>query len=115
MNDPRYGHGLTQTSNGLIFAISGMISTQSVDSFTTKCEKYSISEDKWTAINECLYPGVQASVCAFDDRYIYKFGGYSNHEAVQLNRIERYSLEHDCWVDIPFKSYTPLQSRSYST
>ena len=54
-------------------------------------------------IEPCHYGVMHAGVCTFDDKYIYKFGGF-DQEGHMIDKIERYNIEKDYWVSIDLKT-----------
>jgi len=42
-------------------------------------------------------------VCSFDEKFIFKFGGYENDEGGLNSHIERYSIEDDHWTMVEVK------------
>jgi len=106
MHYPKSGHGVVYIGNGSIYSIAGFLH-QKDQGYTAKCERYSIKDDKWTEIADCLYPASHPGVCAFDNKYIYKFGGYyEDKEGIPLSKIERYHIEKDYWTEI---KYIPVE------
>jgi len=99
MHRPKYGHGLVYIGNGSIYSIAGY-DTSSEEGYTTKCERFIIKEDRWVEIKDCLHAVSHPGVCTFDNRYIYKFGGFMNEEGEMLDSIERYHIERDIWTEI---------------
>lgn len=42
---------------------------------TKSCEKYIISKNKWEKISDLNFPSANASLCVFNEKFIFKFGG----------------------------------------
>lgn len=82
--------------NGFIFVIGGFLNGQT---FTTKCEKYSIQGRNWKQISSLNYNSVACSVTTFNQKYLFKFGGLIDGLLIN-NYIERYDVAHDIWIVI---------------
>ncbi|GAM20393.1 hypothetical protein SAMD00019534_035680 [Acytostelium subglobosum LB1] len=78
-----------------IYAIGGCnMSGESVCSV----DRYDVETDSWQEMAP-LQTGAYSAGAAIDSEngYIYVFGGFSSQQNKCLNRIERYSIEHNKW------------------
>lgn len=78
--------------------------------FTTSVEKFSIQSQKMEACSACLYPANSPACCAFNDRYIYKFGGNQDDGTI-VSAIERYDTYNNRWTMIDPQFDLPDQQR----
>lgn len=97
----KYGHSLVYAENGCIYAIGGLESP-TAETYTTRCERYIIKEDKWERIKDCIYGVSNPGICSFDEKFLYKFGGFSEQFGETSNKVERYNIEQDEWIEMPF-------------
>ena len=56
------------------------------------CERYSVNDDQWKLLPDLKVPAMNSSVCVFNDRFLYKFGGNKENEEL-ANCIERLDLQ----------------------
>lgn len=88
MSEARADHGVLYFK-GMIYALGGMAfdkhpqiegqegkpnKTDLVKSIN-KCEVYSIAEDKWVSLPSFTHERQSFSVCSFNDKFIFIFGG----------------------------------------
>lgn len=79
----RYLHGLAVIGGKTIYCIGGC-----GEQFLTSCEKYNILDNKWTTLPVSLTQNKgYVSICTFEDKKIYCFGGYNTTEK-KIDRIE---------------------------
>jgi hypothetical protein len=101
MKQKRWDHAICY-SKGFIFVFGGADRDENYK-LTKKCDKYDIVLDNWTEIASFSSEASDFSVCSFNDKYIYKFGGWNSIS--YINVIERYDIEFDHWsiVNPPLK------------
>ncbi|KRX03576.1 hypothetical protein PPERSA_04128 [Pseudocohnilembus persalinus] len=93
----RSGHSLVYFQEE-IYAIGGF-SEQMI--FTSRCEKFSFSENKWVEIAELNQRANNPTVCSFNNKYIFKFGGKFDDN--KLNQfVEKYDPKINKWQIIQF-------------
>ncbi len=72
-----------------------------------KCERFNLETKQSEPINYLNSPSSHHSVCSFQDKYIYKFGGLkkdNNQKRAMVDSLfERYSVEKDVWQKIVLK------------
>eukprot|EP01133_Synstelium_polycarpum_P011967 gene11967-13959_t len=82
-------------TSGSIYTIGGCnISGASVN----YVDRYDIATDRWhevAPLNHGMYSG--GAVIDSSNGYIYVFGGYNSERGECMNRVERYSIEHNKW------------------
>ncbi len=84
--------------NENIYAIGGLTEDQDI---TSSCEKYDIKEDKWITISSLNKKANNACVCAYKNKFLFKFGGKTDDNI--LNQlIEKYVPEIDIWQVIEY-------------
>ncbi|EGG18529.1 Kelch repeat-containing protein [Cavenderia fasciculata] len=78
-----------------IYTIGGCnISGSSVNTF----DRFDIDENRWvelSPLNHEMYSG--GAIIDNNNGYIYVFGGFNSQNNETLNRVERYSIEHNKW------------------
>jgi len=70
MKHARADHAILY-QKGSIYVLGGMSGNRSLDS----CEVYNIKEDKWAEIPKLSTARQSFSACAFNEKYIFVFGG----------------------------------------
>lgn len=95
MNHGRIEHNLIFLDEK-IYAIGGYTNEGQI---TSTCEVYSAKENKWTLISDMPAPCINASVCTFRNRWIYKFGGKRDSKILN-ERIDRYDSFNNTWENI---------------
>lgn len=87
MNQARSDHAILYFK-GLIYVFGGMsLKTDSkvaVQSLNT-CEVYNMKEDKWTELPPFENSRQAFTVCTFNDKYIFIFGGKKLREGATIN------------------------------
>ena len=73
MNYGRNNHAITYLNN-YIYVVGGN-KEQDENSAFDKCERMSTLTEKWEVIASCKFKSSGCSICAFNNRFIYKFGG----------------------------------------
>jgi len=96
MRQKRWDHAICEC-RGFIYVFGG--ADWNIDyKLTRRCEKYDLRLDLWTEISGFSREASDFSVCNFQDKFIYKFGGWNM--ANYVNVIERYDVNFDNWVII---------------
>lgn len=101
-----------------VYVFGGIYDNNNIPDTFEFCEKYSVKQNKWSAIQSMPSKRAGASACIFDNKYIYVIGGYFKYieqsKAVGfgllarrkpartnaqnfLNHIEKYDIENDSW------------------
>lgn len=106
MVSARIGAGITYLQ-GYIYLIGGKLTKEG---YTNTCEKYSLKTDKWSTVRAMLAPSYLPSVCSFQDRLIYKYGGLQKKKVLN-EQIEKYVPGNDKWYMVPYKSNCADQER----
>jgi len=57
----------------------------------------------WFEMEESNVPSYLASVCVYENKYLYKFGGYKDTNTPN-NTIERYHISDNIWEVVDYKS-----------
>jgi hypothetical protein len=96
MRQTRWDHAIC-VSKGFIYALGGADREENYR-LNKKCERYDISLDSWMEIASFTTEASDFSVCNFNDKYLYKFGGWNS--VSYINIIERYDIEFDQWTII---------------
>ena len=99
MREKRAAHAMVFINGHIV--VAGGISEDC--GILSTCELYSVEEDEWSPIAPLNVPAMNASLCAFGESYLFKFGGKRSEETLN-NNIERYSFDSDCWEIMSFKS-----------
>jgi hypothetical protein len=76
-----------------IFIIGGIVN----GILSNYCERYDIRSNEWLEIAPMNKKLKDISVCAFNNRYVYRFFGVNAHGMID-NSIERYDAVRDKWV-----------------
>lgn len=107
LNKSRYGHSLVYC-DGSIYVVGGFESGKD-DECLVECERYIIKEDRWIEIGSCNYGVSDPSLMVFDDKYIYKYGGYIGYSGEICRMLERYNMVRDEWIEIPLISDSQIE------
>ncbi|EAR95289.2 kelch motif protein (macronuclear) [Tetrahymena thermophila SB210] len=95
MNHPRSSHGIAYLA-GKIYVVGGY---EHKHVMTKRCERFNLLTKKWEMISNLNYAATSLSLCSFNGRYLFKFGGigegYDNH--LLSPYIERYDQLTDSW------------------
>jgi hypothetical protein len=95
MNYPRSSHGVAYLQNR-IYVVGGF---EHKHVMTKRCERFNLKTRKWEIIAPLNYAATSLSLCTFDNKYLFKFGGigegYDNN--LLSPYIERYDLQNDTW------------------
>ena len=84
--------------NNAIYVVGGLTNNSI---FTNSCERYDISNDKWIITAPCNFDVLAPCITAFNNRYIFKFGGNSLENKYDTF-IEKYDSEANSWTPISF-------------
>jgi len=77
MNTLRANHAMVAANAKLLYVAGGTNCTGNL----TSCEEYNIATNKWREVAQLNEKKKWISVCAFQGRYLYTFGGALNAEA----------------------------------
>ena len=69
----------------------------------SSCERYSVNDDKWEALPDLNIASMNSSVCVFNQRFLYKFGGNKENDEL-ANIIEKLDLKRGEWEIIQFNN-----------
>ncbi len=84
MNTARANHAMSSIGSGLLYAIGGTNSTGLISS----CEEYNVATNKWREIAPLNEKKKWVSVCSYQGKYLYVFGGSISNEAKATDMIE---------------------------
>lgn len=70
------------------------------DAYLSSCERYSITENTWTAVESMNELRSTATACTLQNKFIYTFGGFNGKG---LDSIEKYDAEKDTWTILEVK------------
>ena len=112
---PRYGHTSLEIDTNFIYSIGGKHEEAS-----KWIERYEVDKNSEKCV-ELNNPRFFPSWCAFNNKYIYIYGGYSSENNSLLNSIER--LDHSNWkfnpsfyeIDIAYLNGALLQQYDENT
>ena len=93
MNIPRSSFAICYM-NRFIYAIGGLTNNSN---FTSTCERYDISANKWTSIAHLNHDVLAPCVTPFNNKYLFKFGGNSPENKLETF-IERYDPLKNVWT-----------------
>ena len=82
--------------NGNIYAVGGFLTGQV---FTDFCERLVISKNQWEMVAPLNYKCVAASLCSFNNKFLFKFGGLIDGGLLN-NQIEKYDELLNKWTVI---------------
>lgn len=94
MNEPRASFGslfFSRREKESIIVVGGYINGK----LTTKCELYSVQDNKWTCLPDLNEAKASSSLCILNDRYLLCLGGLSRNsqgQAYLTNSIEVLSI-----------------------
>jgi hypothetical protein len=78
MKQPRADHAIIYQKSGHIFVFGGMALKEGSSSKVCSLgasEMYSVKEDSWVELPPMNQPRQSCSVCSFNDKYVFVFGG----------------------------------------
>lgn len=79
--------------NGYVYVCGGL---DNFNNYISSCEKFNYkNQDNWTFTSNMNVNKSHSSLCSFNNKYIYSFGGENNKEILKC--IEVYSSELDIW------------------
>ena len=123
MSQGRSDHTLLMINADDIYVFGGMAHLQTSEKDQSKkslieslntCEVYSITEDKWMTLEPFACKRQQSSVCHFNERFIFLFGGKclkSGKEKVAgpepfdfVDLVEVYEIDKKIWKTINYIS-----------
>ena len=87
----RCNHGIAMLNHNNIIVVGGF--SPGLGAINT-CEKYDIKNDTWNFLANTSKPVENMSLCNFEDKFIYKFGGQND------NTIERYNINCNIWESV---------------
>lgn len=93
MNVPRSSFAICYM-NRYIYVAGGLTDNST---FTRRCERYEIATNKWSNIADLNYDVIAPCMTAFNDRYIFKFGGY-NQDMYLEPYVEKYDPNRNVWM-----------------
>ena len=98
MHQQRSDFGITYDSNQKTIYVMGGIDKVCLN----HCERYSIKDNKWTAIRPINQAWSGASACMQGEQFIYLIGGYGGdlNDFKPINTIEQYDIYKDNWTTI---------------
>ena len=91
---------------GFVYVIGGY--DGQTGHFLQEGEKYSPTQDEWTAIAPMNVARCAFSATAVNSKLIYIFGGYDG--SMRLSSIEKYDPEEDRWMLLPVTLKSPLSN-----
>ena len=95
MNLPRAEHTIESIADKYLYVLGGANSSGIIAS----CEEYEIEADKWREMAPLNEKKKWVSVCSFDDKYLYTFGGYLTSKGDTSSLIECLDTSsHTAWT-----------------
>ena len=94
----RADHALLYFKNH-IYAFGGVNQTGAL----RKCEQYSIQEDKWVELPEFSNARQSLSVCAFNDKHFFLFGGKTQSNEF-VSDVEVFDIDRNLWRTLNYIS-----------
>ena len=116
MSQGRADHTLLMTNANDIYVFGGMTHAGNIKTHLeslNSCEVYSIREDKWKSLESFAFRRQQCSVCNFNERYIFIFGGkclkpdsrVGGPEPFEfVDQVEVYETDKKTWKTINYIS-----------
>lgn len=112
MNVSRANHTLVALTPNMLYVVGGCNSKAEIPS----CEEYNVLEKKWRNIAYLNERKMWVSVCAFQSRYLYAFGGSTNLKVKETSLIESLDTsEKDAtmWAKVELSSGKDLFKKSF--
>eukprot|EP00831_Metopus_contortus_P080170 TRINITY_DN813_c0_g1_i1.p1 TRINITY_DN813_c0_g1~~TRINITY_DN813_c0_g1_i1.p1 ORF type:complete len:460 (+),score=52.41 TRINITY_DN813_c0_g1_i1:166-1545(+) len=101
---PKYQHCLVSLKHNFLYAIGGTIEFNGVTFSSKVVEKFYIRKHEWEQGPELMEPRLNPSACAFDNQFIYVFGGYFDKEYLEDIEMLDFNKEEELgWVYVPYK------------
>ena len=88
---------------GYVFVFGGLNYTEKI---LKKCERFSVSDNKWEPIADMGEPRKNSSACTLTTDTIYIFGGSSQSQS--SDTIEQYSIATNTWNTLKVKLPSPI-------
>ena len=98
MNHKRSSHTICMMNDDYLLVVGG----ENGSNLLRSCEKFNLTNHSWSLIADCNYELPDASICNYNNRYVYRFG------KTKTNCIERYSIEKNVWTPISVQIKFPL-------
>jgi len=92
---------------GWVFCIGGFTD----NGITNLCEKYDMNNNYWQQISNLIYARGYGSACVYDYSHIFIIGGFGAYEIdgnLELDRIERYDINRNCFDEFKLKLQYPV-------
>ena len=87
-----------------IFAIGGLQCLEMQRMTLDNCEVFDCIQNQWTEIAPMNHSRSCAGACAFQDKFVYVFGGYQydskSNNFTMLKSIEKYNIELNFWTEL---------------
>ena len=80
--------------NKCIYVAGGLTNNST---FTRKCERYDTQANKWVSIAELNYDVLAPCMASFNNKYIFKFGGYNQGSYLEP-LVEKYDPAKNTWM-----------------
>jgi len=106
LNFARNSHGIAILQDH-IYVVGGCVDDEG---YTDKCERYEISKyyektvGGWEVIAPLNHPAYAPCLAAFNDTYLYKFGGILSLNEMN-NYVERYDPRSNKWTEIKYQVF----------
>jgi len=111
----RSSHGIAYLNNK-IYVVGGY---EDKHIMTNRCERFNLGTMKWERVGSMNHPAASISLCSFNGRYLYKFGGIGEgvetDGGVLSSYIEKYDMQEDVWEVIDPKIKNVNAINSYTT
>jgi hypothetical protein len=100
MNEKRAAHSMVYARGDLI-VVGGLGDDCEI---LQSCERYSVDKDEWICLPDLNVPAMNPSVCVFNEKFIFKFGGKQSEEKL-TNTIEKLDLDGGDWELIKINTH----------
>jgi hypothetical protein len=112
MNVSRANHTIAALTPTLLYVVGGCNTKAEIPS----CEEYSIDKKKWREVAYLNEKKMWVSVCTFNSRYLYAFGGSTNLKPKESELIESLDTTDPAakyWTKVVLKEGKELWKRSF--
>lgn len=90
MNTARANHAMTALTKNLLYVVGG----SNINGDLTSCEEYNIAYNKWREIAQLNEKKKWVSLCAFEEKALFVFGGALNSTGKPTDSIESLDASH---------------------
>lgn len=112
MNVARANHTLVAVEDKFLYAIGGCNTKAEIPA----CEQYNIAKKEWRTCASLNEKKMWVSVCVFNSRYLYAFGGSTNLQPKESELIECLDIENAAaktWTKVELTAGKELWNRCF--